>query len=117
VYETYEHQNQGLTTPKLAPISLVLPKGINMWVLKIFALPSLRLGLLECPKTTILTLSISNTNIKIWVNVILTHLIVIIHCVHQKNKYFHHILKHVDIALPSSKKAFPCYENEFINNT
>jgi hypothetical protein len=25
MYETYEHQNQGLVTPKLAPISLVLP--------------------------------------------------------------------------------------------
>jgi hypothetical protein len=50
VYETYEHQNQGLITPKLAPISLVLPKGINMRALKIFALPSLRLGLLESPK-------------------------------------------------------------------
>jgi hypothetical protein len=25
VYETYEHQNQGLVMPKLAPISLVLP--------------------------------------------------------------------------------------------
>jgi hypothetical protein len=29
VYETYEHQNQGLVTPKLAPISLVLPIKIH----------------------------------------------------------------------------------------
>jgi hypothetical protein len=36
--------------PKLAPISLVLPKGFNMQVLQIFALPLLRLGLLETPK-------------------------------------------------------------------
>ncbi len=62
-------------------------------------------------------MSISNTNVEVWVNVILTHSIVIIHCIHQQNKYFHHILKHVDIALPSSRKAFPCYENEFIGNT
>jgi len=50
VYKTYEHQNQGLITPKLAPINLVLPKGFNMWVLWILAPPSLRLGLLESPK-------------------------------------------------------------------
>jgi hypothetical protein len=25
VYETYEHQNQGLVMPKLAPTNLVLP--------------------------------------------------------------------------------------------
>ncbi len=25
MYETYEHQNQGLVTPKLATISLILP--------------------------------------------------------------------------------------------
>jgi hypothetical protein len=25
MYETYEHKNQGLIMPKLAPISLVLP--------------------------------------------------------------------------------------------
>jgi hypothetical protein len=30
-------------------------------------------------------LSISNTNGKVWVNDILTHLIVIIHCIHQQN--------------------------------
>jgi hypothetical protein len=36
--------------PKLSSISLVLPKGFNMWVLQILALPSLRLGLLESPK-------------------------------------------------------------------
>jgi len=35
---------------KLAPIRLVLPKGFNMWVLQILALPSFRLGLLESPK-------------------------------------------------------------------
>jgi hypothetical protein len=50
MYETYEHQNQGLVTPKLAAISLVLPKEFNMRVLQIFAPPSLRLGLLESPK-------------------------------------------------------------------
>ncbi len=61
-------------------------------------------------------MSISNTNVKVWVNVIPTHSIVIIHYVHQQNKYFHHILKCVDIALPSSKNAFPCCENEFIGN-
>jgi hypothetical protein len=33
--------------PKLAPISLVLPKGFNMRVLQIFHPPSLRLKLLE----------------------------------------------------------------------
>ncbi len=50
-------------------------------------------------------------------NVLPTHSIVIIHCVHQQNKYFHHILKCVDIALPSSKNALPCCENEFFGNT
>jgi hypothetical protein len=35
---------------KLAPISLVLPKGFNMRVLQILAPPSLRLGLLESSK-------------------------------------------------------------------
>ncbi len=50
LYEAYEHQNQGLVTPKLAPISLVLPKGFNMWVLQLLPFPSLRLGLLESPK-------------------------------------------------------------------
>jgi hypothetical protein len=35
----YGHQNQGLVMPKLAPISLVLPKGFNMEVLKIVAFP------------------------------------------------------------------------------
>jgi hypothetical protein len=50
MYETYEHQNQGLVTPKLVPISLVLPKGFNMQVLQILALPSLRLGLLKSSK-------------------------------------------------------------------
>ncbi len=29
----------------------------------------------------------------------------------------HHIFKHVDIALPSSKDSFPCCENELIGNT
>jgi hypothetical protein len=47
VYETYEHQNQGLVTAKLVIISLVLPKDFNMRVLQILAPPSLRLGLLE----------------------------------------------------------------------
>jgi hypothetical protein len=50
LYETYEHQNQGLVTPKLVSISLVLPKGFNMWALQILALPSLRLKLLESLK-------------------------------------------------------------------
>ena len=50
MYETYEYQNQGVVTPKLVPISLVLPKGFNMRVLQILALPSLRLGLLESSK-------------------------------------------------------------------
>jgi hypothetical protein len=50
VYETYEHQNQGLVMPKLAPISLVSPKGFNMRVLQILAPPSFRLGLLESPE-------------------------------------------------------------------
>jgi hypothetical protein len=50
VYETYEHQNQGLVMPKLAPINLVLPKGFNMQVLQIFALPLVRLGLLKNKK-------------------------------------------------------------------
>jgi len=27
MYETYEHQNQRLIMPKLAPINLVLPEG------------------------------------------------------------------------------------------
>ncbi len=61
-------------------------------------------------------MSISNTNVKVWVNVIPIHSIVIIHCMHQQNKFSHHILKCVDIALPSSKNALPCYENEFIGN-
>jgi len=61
-------------------------------------------------------LSISNTNVKVWVNVIPIHSIVIIHCIHQQNKFFHHILKCVDIALPSSKNTFPCCEIEFIGN-
>jgi hypothetical protein len=47
MYETYEHQNQGLVTPKLAPMNLVLPKGFNMWILQIFVPPSLNLRLLE----------------------------------------------------------------------
>jgi len=51
------------------------------------------------------------------VNVIPTHSIIIIHYVHQQNKYSHHIFKHVDIASPLSKNAFPCYENEIISNT
>ncbi len=50
LYETYEHQNQGLVTPKLVSISLVLPKGFNMRTLQILTLPSLRLKLLESPK-------------------------------------------------------------------
>jgi hypothetical protein len=62
-------------------------------------------------------LSISNTNVKVWVNVIPTHSIVIIHYVHQQNKYSHHIFKHVDIALPSFKNALPCCENELNGNT
>jgi hypothetical protein len=32
-------------------------------------------------------------------------------------QYSHHIFKHVDIALPSSKNTLPCYENELIGNT
>ncbi len=32
-------------------------------------------------------------------------------------QYFHHIFKHVDIALPSSKNTPPCCENELIGNT
>jgi hypothetical protein len=36
--------------PKLAPISLVLPKGSNREVLQILAPPSFRLRLLESPK-------------------------------------------------------------------
>jgi len=35
---------------KLAPFSLVLPKGFNMWVLQILAPPSIKLGLLESSK-------------------------------------------------------------------
>ncbi len=31
--------------------------------------------------------------------------------------YSHHILKHVDIALPSSKNVLPYCENEPIGNT
>jgi hypothetical protein len=49
-YETYEYQNQGLVMLKLAPFSLVLPKGFNMWILQILAPPSLKLGLLESSK-------------------------------------------------------------------
>jgi len=62
-------------------------------------------------------MSISNTNVEIWVNVIPTHSIVTIHYVHQQNKYFHYIFKCVDITLPSFKNPFPCYENELISNT
>jgi hypothetical protein len=47
MYETYEHQNQELVTPKLALISLVLPKGFNMWILQILAPPSFKIGLLK----------------------------------------------------------------------
>ncbi len=50
MYETYEHQNQGLIMPKLIPINLVLPKGFNTQVLQILAPPSLRLRLLENPE-------------------------------------------------------------------
>jgi len=39
-----------MVTPKLAPISLVLPKGFNMWYSQILALPSFKFGLLESPK-------------------------------------------------------------------
>jgi hypothetical protein len=62
-------------------------------------------------------MSISNTNVEIWVNVIPTHSIVTIHYVHQQNKYFHYIFKCVDITLPSFKNPFPCCENELISNT
>jgi hypothetical protein len=68
-------------------------------------------------KITIHTWSIFNTNVEVCVNVTPTHLIVIIHCAHQQNKYSHHILKCVDIVLPPSKNALPCCENEFIGNT
>jgi hypothetical protein len=88
-----------------------------MQILQILAPSSLRLGLLKTPKNYKPTLSISNTNVKVRVNVIPTHSIVIIHCIHQQNKYSHHIFKRVDIALPSSKNAFPCYENELNGNT
>ncbi len=50
-------------------------------------------------------------------NVIPTHSIVIIHYVHQQNKYFHHIFKRVDIALPISTKENLHYENNKKNNT
>ncbi len=46
-----------------------------------------------------------------------THTIVIIHYIYQQNKYSHHIFKHVDITLPSSNNALPCYENELVSNT
>jgi hypothetical protein len=88
-----------------------------MQVLQILAPPSLRLGLLKSPKKYNTYIAISNTNVKIWVNVIPTHSIMIIHYIHQQNKYFHHIFKRVDIALPSSKNTFPCYENELFGNT
>jgi hypothetical protein len=88
-----------------------------MWILQILAPSLLRLGLLKVQKPTIPTLSISNTNVKVWVNVIPTQSIVIIHYVHQQNKYSHHILKCVDIALPSSTNTLPCYENELIGNS
>ncbi len=88
-----------------------------MSILQILALPSFRLGLLK---------SLENYNTYI-VNIqykcqsmgecIPTHSIVIIHSIHQQNKYSHHILKCVDIALPSSKNTLPCFENEFIGNT
>jgi hypothetical protein len=67
--------------------------------------------------TTIPALLVSKTNVEVWVNVIPMYSIVIIHCIHQQNKYSHHILKCVDIALLSSKNTFPCCENEFIGNT
>ncbi len=72
-------------------------------------------GYQKVQKTTIFRLSISNTNVEVWVNVIPTHSIVIIHDIHQQNKYFHHIFKRVDIALLLSKNTFPCYE--IISNT
>jgi hypothetical protein len=50
-----------------------------MQVLQRLALPSLKLGL---PKSVIPTLSIFNTNAKVWVNDIPTHSTVISHCVH-----------------------------------
>ncbi len=88
-----------------------------MRILQILALSSFRLRLLE---------SLENYNTYI-VNIqykcrsmgecIPTHSIVIIHWIHQQNKYSHHILKCVDIALPSSKNTLPCYENELIGNT
>jgi hypothetical protein len=84
--------------------------------LQILAAPSFRLGLLESSKNY--NTYIVNTDIvKIWVNAIPTHSIVIIHYVHQQNKYFPHIFKRVDIALPSLKNALPCCENELISNT
>jgi hypothetical protein len=48
---------------------------------------------------------------------IATHSIVIIHYIHQQNKYSHHIFKRVDISLPSSKNAFFYCENELIIDT
>jgi hypothetical protein len=86
--------------------------------LQILALPLVKLGLLKSPENyNTYIVNIKNTNVKIWVNVILTHSIVIIHCVHQQNKYSHHIFKHVDVALPSSKNTLPYCENELNSNT
>jgi hypothetical protein len=101
---------------KLAPISLVLPKGFNMRVLQILAPPSLRLGLLESSKnynTYIVNIqykcqSMSECNSY--------RLNCDIHCIHKQKIIIHHILKCVDIALPSSKNTLPCCEKEFIGN-
>jgi hypothetical protein len=85
--------------------------------LQILAPPSLRLGLLnnlEKYNTYIVNIQYKRQNM---VNIIPTHSIVIIHYVHEQNKYFHHIFTRVDIALSSSKNTFPCYENELIGNT
>ncbi len=106
MYETYEHQNQGLITPKLAPISLVLPKKFNMRVLQIFAPASLRLGLLESPKNYNTYIVIIQYKCQVWVNVIPTYSIVIIHCVHQQNKYSRRILKCVILHYLHPKMYF-----------
>ncbi len=100
--------------PKLAPINLVLPKGFNMWVLQILAPPSLRLRLLESPEnynTYIVNIQYKCRNM----GECNSYTLNCDYSLHTSTKQIlHHILKCVDIALPSSKNALPCIGNTCI---
>jgi len=99
-----------------------------MWILQRLVLPLLRLGYQKVEKFSIPKSSISNTNVKVWVNAIPRHSIVITWCVHQQSNtliiflnmlilhYFHTktyflIVKMNPLAIPKSKTftTTPCW--------